>query len=139
MENDTVKTYILEQDIEVICQTATSFPDGVMQAFDILRTKLPAIEGRRFFGISRPEDGGEIVYRAAAEKLSSDDPNELPSFSIPAGTYYMREITNFMQHLPDIADTFQQLIHLPNVDPDGYCIEWYLGDKDVRCLVRMQS
>ncbi len=44
-----------------------------------------------------------------------------------------------MKDLPAIGNTFQQMIARPDIDPEGYCVEWYLSDKDVQCMVRLQD
>jgi hypothetical protein len=31
------------------------------------------------------------------------------------------------------------LLTQPNIDPNGYCLEWYLNGKDVRCMVRLKN
>ena len=33
----------------------------------------------------------------------------------------------------------QMLISQPDIDPNGYCLEWYLNDMDVRCMVRLDD
>ncbi|MCW3121020.1 MAG: putative transcription activator, partial [Flavipsychrobacter sp.] len=58
-------------------------------------------------------------------------------FIISKGNYNEIVIRNFMQQIPAIGQAFQQLITQPDVDPDGYCIEWYVGENDVKCMVRV--
>jgi len=44
-----------------------------------------------------------------------------------------------MKDIDSIGAAFNKLIQLSDIDPQGYCIEWYLSDKDVRCMVRVVS
>jgi hypothetical protein len=44
-------------------------------------------------------------------------------------------IKDFMNDIPAIDKTFHQLLEHPKLAPDGYCLEIYEGDKDVRCLI----
>jgi len=62
-----METINLDKDINVLCVTAKSFPDGIMEAFDQLHSIVPIAQKGRQFGISRPNRNGEIIYKAALE------------------------------------------------------------------------
>ena len=47
---------------------AKSFPEGILEAHQTLHALVPYSQNRKYFGISRPENGN-IVYKAAAEEL----------------------------------------------------------------------
>jgi len=62
--------YSLSEDIKVMCITADHFPEGIEEAHQKLHAKFPEREEhRRFFGISKPNEQGQIIYKAAAEEL----------------------------------------------------------------------
>jgi hypothetical protein len=63
-----METIILDKDIKVFYVTASTFPEGILAAHQTLHAKIPYSTERKYFGISRPENNGKIVYRAAAEK-----------------------------------------------------------------------
>ena len=46
-------------------------------------------------------------------------------------------IENYIIDITAIAKAFQLLIAYPGIDPEGYCIEWYLNENDVRCMIRI--
>lgn len=130
---------IIEQDIHVLYVNASSFPDGVLAAFEKLHVHLPFSEERNFYGLSRPEKGEGIVYKAAAEIKSPDEAERfmLETMAIPKGTYIFETVKNFMQDVSLIGTTFNKLLKVSDLDPQGYCVEWYLpNDKDVMCMVR---
>ena len=131
-------SFILGEDIHVLCHTATSFPEGIPAAFDHLHQTLPLKEGRRFFGISRPDKNGNIIYKAAAEVQENDEGERygLEAFTIPGGAYNTYYIKDFRDNIAAIGECFQLLIGQAEADPNGYCIEWYIGDNDVKCMVR---
>lgn len=129
-------SFILGEDIPVVCHKAKSFPDGIQTAHEELHRTLPYHEGRRFFGISRPDENGDIVYKAAAELLESDKLSGLEKFTIKGGAYNTYYIKDYRDNIGAIADCFQLLLGQSEVDPDGYCIEWYIGNDDVKCMVR---
>ena len=58
-------TTTIARHIGVLCITATSFPSGIMDAHQKQHELIPYTTERKYFGISRPENGG-IVYKAAA-------------------------------------------------------------------------
>jgi predicted transcriptional regulator YdeE len=129
----------IDEDIKVFCITADSFPDGILDAHQRLHTMIPFSIDRRYFGISRPEKG-VIVYKAAAEKLEKDEAEKLncESFTIEKGKYICLTILNYVEDLQSISKAFERLISHSDIDPNGYCVEWYYTDKDVKCMVRLE-
>lgn len=129
----------LEKDIPVICIKAASFPDGVMAAHQQLHEKVPFTIERRHFALSRPENGGSIIYKAAGEELSEGEAEHyhLERMVIKAGQYVSTVLHDYMKNIPAIGQTFQQLIAQPGIDPEGYCVEQYLNDKDLLLMVRL--
>lgn len=61
-------TLTLATDMKLMYVTASSFPDGILDAHARLHQLVPFSADRNYFGLSRPENNGPIVYRAAAEK-----------------------------------------------------------------------
>lgn len=129
-------SFILGEDIPVVCHKANSYPDGIEAAHSALHQMLTYRESRRFFGISRPDGNGLVVYKAAAELLESDELPGLEKFTIKGGAYNTYYIKDYRDHVGAIADCFRLLLGQPEIDPDGYCIEWYIGSDDVKCMVR---
>lgn len=129
----------LENDIKVVCIKASSFPNGVMIAHKKIHALFPNIKQRKVFGISRLE-GTEIIYKAAAEIEAADilDTAELEIFILRKGEYLSEFIKDFMKDVSQIGQAFQLLIKQPDIDPEGYCVEDYLNETDVRCMVRIK-
>ena len=136
-----METYNLEKEIKVFCVAATSFPDGVLEAHQTLHSKIAFTTERKYFGISRPDNKGSIEYKAAAEELEEGELKKLgfEPFVIPKGKYLSLILKDFRKNISSIGQAFQQLIHQPGIDPQGYCIEWYIGMDDVRCMVRLSE
>lgn len=132
-----MEPYTLERDVEVFYVKASSFPQGIKPAFEKLAALLPDIQDRKLYGISRPEGGSEIIYRAA---VAAQSPGEgatygLDSFIIRKGVYMGEILLNYEQDLPKVSQTFDKLLQTPGLDPQGYCVEDYLNEKDIRCMV----
>jgi hypothetical protein len=131
---------VLENDIEVLTLKASSFPEGVLEAHKTLHQCVSSTNNRRYFGLSRPEQG-TIIYRAAAEVLGQDEPKKfgLETLTILKGNYTSISISNFMDDVSRIGKAFTDLLQRRDLDSEGYCIEWYLNDKEVKCMVRLKE
>lgn len=131
------ETITFDNDISVICVTADSFPEGITAAYNKLNT-LITLSGRKIFGLSRLENG-VIVYKAAAEETAAGEGEKLglETIVLKKGEYISHTINDFMLNIPSIGESFKELISNPGIDPDGYCVEWYFNNKDVRCMIRM--
>ena len=133
-----METISIDNDISVFYITASSFPGGVLAAHQQLHAMVPFSQQRRYFGISRPEHG-HIVYMAATEEMERGEAQRYGcgTLILRAGSYLAKTIHNYMQHIPAIGDTFQLLLSQPGIDPQDYCLELYLNDKDLRYMVRL--
>ena len=135
-----METITIDKDISVFYVTSKSFPDGIEEAMQRIHALVPMMTGRRYFGISRPENGA-IVYRAAAEEMYAGESEKMncATLVLKSGGYACSSIHDYTQHLPEIGKTFQQLLSVPGLDHDGYCVEWYLSDKELKCMVRLEE
>jgi hypothetical protein len=132
----------LDRDRTLIYVTAASFPEGVPDAHARLHQLIPFSTDRDYFGLSRPENGGPIVYRAAAEEK---EPGEAERYHcrtliLKKGSYVYRKLTDFRKAPGNIGKIFQELLVLQNLDPEGYCVEWYLNSEEaVKCMIRLRD
>ena len=135
-----MQTFIIENDIKVFTVQAESFPNGVLAAHQKIHSVVPFSTDRKYFGISRPESG-TISYWAAAEEREEGEGEKLGfgSFTIPHGEYAFVELHDYMKDTSVIGKTFQELLAIPDLDPNGFCLEWYISDKDVRCMVPLKK
>ena len=135
-----METIVFDKEIAVCCVTASSFPDGVLSAFQTLHGKLDRKDERQHFGISHGQADGGILYLAAATELSPGEAEALglDRFTIQKGTYLRLTIQDYLKDLGEIGRTFHQLLQNPDLDPEGYCLEIYAG-KDVQCLIKLKN
>ncbi|MFD2871092.1 transcriptional regulator [Mucilaginibacter ximonensis] len=133
-----METIKFDQDIRVMYVEATSFPDGALAAHQKLHSYFPFTTVRRYFGLSRPESG-IIRYKAAAEIMESGEAEKygLQTIVLKKGDYHALTLRDYMKDIPSIQRTFSQLIALPDIDPEGYCVEQYIGQNDMLCMVRI--
>lgn len=138
-----MKKVTIDNDIKVFYVTAKSFPESVPETYEILKARITTInDNRKYFGISYPNEKGTIIYKAAAEELEIGEAEKYgcETFIIKKGKYICIEIKNHFQDASSIGNAFQKLLAHPDIDPQGYCLEWYLNltDADVKCMVRLK-
>lgn len=133
--------FTIDKNIKTICVTAESFPDGIEEAHMKLHALLPDKERRQFFGISWPGPDGLIIYKAAASEMESGEAERLNSetYTIKAGPYNSFYITDYRENLDSISRAFDLLTAQHETDPEGFCLEWYINDEDVKCLVPLRT
>lgn len=138
MEVVQMEMIVIELDIKVLYVTAASFPEGIQGAHERLHEIIPYSKERRYFGLSRPENG-VIVYRAAAEQFEQEQDFNCEALIIKKGKYRSITVANYKNDPQKITKAFNELISYPDIDPNGYCVEWYQGDEDLKCMVRLKS
>ena len=133
-----METVSIDNNITVFYVAAASFPNGVLAAHTKIRAVAPPSPGRKYFGLSRPENG-VIAYKAAAAELSPEEAStlNLDKIVLKKGKYLCITIHDFIKDTPAIRNAFQELIGQPGLDPQGYCVEWYYNDADIKCMVRL--
>ncbi len=136
-----METIFQEQDTKVFYVTATYFPDGIQVAHEKLHALVPFSTDRKYFGISRPENNGPIVYRAAAEEIKKGEAEKLncDTLVLKKGKYISLTIHDYTKDIQSIAKAFQQLLSSPGLDLQGYCVEWYVNNQDVKCMIRLEE
>lgn len=136
-----METYHIDKDISVACITADAFPEGIDAAHSKLHSLFPETGKRTFYGISYSDGKDGIIYKAAAEQLQDGEAKQhgLETFVIRKGDYMSVLLLNFREEMDRVGETFQELLALPELDPKGYCLELYLGEKDMRCMVLLKN
>ena len=132
-----MEKFEFEEDIEIICNTVTTFPNYIKEAFDSLQESLPNFENRNWYGISWQNEKGEIIYKAAATELEAGEAVRFgyENFTIKKGTYIAETIMDWMKQTHVISEPFMKLLEDPRIDKEGYCLEWYKSDDEVVCMV----
>ncbi len=139
-----MEKYLLENDINLICITAKSFPEGILDSFDALHKVLQSSNEsirRNLFGISYLGRDNKIIYKAAAQEAFDGEAWKLncETYTVRKGIYNSIFISDFMSDIQSIGKAFNQLLSEPGIDMDGCCVEMYVNDKDVRCMVRLNQ
>ncbi len=128
----------LNNDILLFYLQAKSYPQGIAEAHEDFRKKIKNPDDQIIYGVSRPEQH-QIVYRVGAEAQFPEVPNwkDQERLVLKRGRYAAIEITDYRQHLSDIAKAFEKLLSRPDIDPEGYCVEKYETENKLTCMVRL--
>jgi predicted transcriptional regulator YdeE len=129
----------LDSDIKVFYILAESFPNGVLAAHRKLHSLLPAESGRNFFGISYQNEKGDIIYKAAVEESYPGEAEKygLETFIIKKGEYACETLIDWVKDESVVGKTFKKLLSDPRIDRNGYCLEMYLNNTDMECMVNL--
>lgn len=130
--------HTVKDDIHLICVRATSFPDGIAEAFQKLEQTDASIAKRKRYGISHGGDIG-IIYWAAAEEAFKGEAYTfgLEQYTIKKGVYATETLKNIKGNEELIGKAFDKLLDHPKLDPMGECIEQYTNENEVVCIVRI--
>lgn len=131
----------LPGDIGVLYIKAESFPMGIKAAHEKLHSIVNEEDKRRYFGISWLNKNNEIEYLAAAEELHPDERDNYgcSTFTIRKGEYISETLENWCDPSGRVAQVFQEMLKHPDLDKNGYCLEIYLNETDMECLVKLQD
>jgi len=134
-----MENYYLDKPIKTFCIEANNFPMGIKAAYEKLHALLPTTEGRKFYGLSWGAGQGKIIYKAAVKELYEGEAEKYgcETFIIRQGNYISEVLKDWMKEENIVAKTFMQLLSAPGILQDGYCVEEYLDEKDMRCLVTL--
>lgn len=134
-----MNNYTIDKDLTLMYVTASSFPEGIMDAHQQLHAKITFDANRGYYGISYMQDA-KIIYKAAAAEIYAGEAAEkgLETFVVKKGEYAMITVHNYMKETGAIGEAFQQLLKHPQLDPNGFCLEWYISKEDVQCMVPLK-
>ncbi len=139
MDFKGLNTYTVNQAIHLKCVEAKTFPEGISEAHAQIRKLCDYNEAAIYYGISHPDKNKGIIYMAGAdEKYISKPEKNTISKIIPAGDYIYTDVNNYSENLLKIGQVFDRLTHHPDIDPEGFCLEWYLPDTICRCMIRLK-
>ncbi|MBL7933231.1 MAG: transcriptional regulator [Bacteroidia bacterium] len=134
------KTVSISKDISVFYVEADSFPEGIETARERFKKLIGQNSGRELYGISRPENN-KIIYRVGAEEEFNGEGKKYNchSLGLKKGRYASLIIENYMENLGEIKKAFDLILQRPDLDPLGYCVEKYLDEKEMICMVRLKD
>ncbi|HLX92813.1 MAG TPA: hypothetical protein VKR32_14100 [Puia sp.] len=133
----TTDIFHIDGDFQILCAKADSFPAGIKEAFETITEKIGSSHYRTYYGVSRMDKNGTIIYYAGVNAADQNEASRLgcETFTIRGGDYLGTIVNDFMNDTTAIGKTFQELLKDPRLDRNGYCLEIYANQRDVKCMV----
>ncbi len=119
--------FIFKESKSLMYVSAQSFPDDILKAHQELHSIVIEKTNRDYFGISFPDETGEIQYKAAVTENFEGEGVllGLKNYLLRKGIYNYITIPNYKDDIPSIEKAFKILLLNPGIDPTGVCVEWY--------------
>jgi hypothetical protein len=123
-------------ELNLMYVQASSFPEGVEEAWRQLESRLPTIKGRKFFGTSQLV-GEKIEYRACVAPSDESEPSRLglEIFTIPRGNYASKKLVDWTKQTSLIKTIFEELSSKYTVDSTRPHIEFYRSREELVLMV----
>jgi hypothetical protein len=135
-----MNTISIEKDIQLFGLKLPSFPNGIQEIFERLANMLTDGYKRDYFGISYLEDGKVTYFAMAAEKFEGEaQQDNFEKYLLPAGLYLMEEIQEWRSNTASINGVFIEMLKSQKQEQGQPCVEWYLTDTIMRCLIKSSS
>jgi hypothetical protein len=127
-------------DLRLMVVRADEFPSGIKTAWDRLESNLSSLKGRKFYGVSRCE-GSQMAYFAGVEPTSNEEVTALglPTMTIKGGKYARAKLSDWSDHTDKIGQIFSELMRDFPMAPDGWALEYYRSQSEVRLLVPLAA
>jgi hypothetical protein len=128
----------LPNDIQLLCKLVPEFPLGIKEGFEELFKRFGQ-EGRTNYAISYME-GNRIIYKVGITGSVDDIGNEeYEPFILPKGKYITESLTDWMDNIYRIKESFGKLMQHPDFDNTFPCVEWYQDNKKMLCMVKSKD
>jgi len=132
-----MENFFLEEDLKVFGIHVKTFPLGIGEAFDDLIRRLPEGLERPYYGISYVTNGNIIYLAVTAEMYEGEAKRyHYHQFSIAKGNYKTITVTDWSKKTDQIKDVFHEMMKEDCPDENRACVEWYISDKEMMCMVR---
>jgi hypothetical protein len=133
-----METFTLPHAIPVAGFQVESFPLGISDAFEELASLLPKRKDQSYYGITKMDANG-TKYFVAAANVSIEEHTKLRQLLIADGVYRVRVVRDWQRNLSAIPHIFHELLQQKDVEHGAPCVEWYKDDKEMLCMVKLQT
>lgn len=135
-----METIVIHEEISLYYIEVQNFPNDIGATFSKFFSIFETFEKRRMYGISWTENGKFCYVVAAEEKVKNElSKHQLSKILIKNGEYRCIRIKNYIDDITQIAAAFDKLKSTPNLDYNGNCIEWYVEEDEVICMVKLDT
>lgn len=112
------------------------FPAGIPGAWSRLESIYPPRPGRRFYGLTRIEEGREVYYAAVEQQtVEAETPGRVLSLDVAGGRYARVKLADWPGHIDRIGEMFARLESTYEVKAGGFFIEFYRSRSELHLMV----
>ena len=131
-----MEIYYQPEDLTLFGVQVKTFPNGITEAFEMLVERFG--RERSYFGISWMDEKQKVIYYAMVSELVNGEGNKYhyEKLTISKGEYHTESIHNWMNRLDSIKDVFHGLMSGSMADKNHPCVEWYMSDEEMLCMVQ---
>lgn len=131
-----LSTIVERTTMPVVAVPAPTFPEGIPEAWSRIEAAYPPRPGRRFYGLTRMEGGGEVYYAAVETDTFSEEPPEgFRRLRVEGGPYARVKLKDWSTQTTRIPEIFAELESRYAARPDGYYIEFYRSQAELHLMV----
>ena len=135
-----METLNLKNDLNVFGFQVKTFPEGVKDAFDTLVEMVPDGLDRSYYGISFMEGDQVLYFATAVEQYAGEaERYNCTRYLIERGEYMTETIHDWLHKTHTIKDVFGELMKDDCPSAKRPCIEWYMNDDEMICMVKTKT
>jgi hypothetical protein len=125
-----------QPDVELIVCRAAEFPAGIKDSWERLESKLASLKGRKFYGLTRFEEG-HLVYYAGLQPVDEGESEALgfPTMTLKGGKYARVKLMDWNNHADEIGPIFDELMETYKKDPNGPTVEFYCSHTELHLMI----
>ncbi len=134
-----MEKYNLTNDLKVFGVQVKSFPQGIGEAFNELSKTVSHGNRRPYYGVSECTKQG-IIYKAATLEMFDGEGVKCgcDSYIIEKGEYLAVTVLDWRKKTESIKSVFEEMFKDERSDRSKPCIEIYINDDEMKCLVKQK-
>jgi hypothetical protein len=119
-----------------MCLKSPDGPSSAEDTFRRLESHLSSLKGRKFYGLSKLENGN-LTYLACVnmEKDDDGDINGGQIIILEKGTYVREKISDWKKNLEQIPAVIDRVAAESTVNSERYVIEFYRSERELFLLI----
>lgn len=132
-----MKLYKQTEDLSIIGIQVKNFPNGIKEAFDSLIKVLGS--KRAYYGVSWLDESDSVKYYAMAREIFPGEGKRYnyELLTIEKGEYQTEAVQDWLSKTEGIKEVFHGLMANNKPDKSHPCIEWYISDEEMLCMVKI--
>lgn len=137
---DYKASLVSRDETAVIAVEAASFPDGISEAWKRLETLYPPRKGRRFYGLTRFENGELRYFAAVVPPIEQEAvPTGFVRLTVQSGLYARVKLEGWTERTGEFSNVFDYLMECFEFSPGGYSVEFYRSQREAHLMIPVMT